>query len=139
MPQLVRFGVSMDAELLAAFDQMLARKGYAQRSEAIRDLVRQSLVQQSVADGPSGSSQTAALIVVQDANQDPTRQGLARVTASDHLQIEALFDVSLSVGTRVSVLIVRGPPGEIQRMAGKILRGKDVLEGHLLPLAATGD
>ena len=39
MAKTVRFGVSMDAELLAAFDTLLARKGYANRSEAIRDLV----------------------------------------------------------------------------------------------------
>ena len=44
MAKTVRFGVSMDAELLAAFDTLLARRGYANRSEAIRDLARDALI-----------------------------------------------------------------------------------------------
>ena len=41
---LERFGVSMDGELLGSFDGLLARKGYTNRSEALRDLVRKALV-----------------------------------------------------------------------------------------------
>jgi metal-responsive CopG/Arc/MetJ family transcriptional regulator len=44
MTELLRFGVSMDAELLAAFDLLITRKGYSNRSEAIRDLVRDAIV-----------------------------------------------------------------------------------------------
>ncbi|MCD6351459.1 MAG: nickel-responsive transcriptional regulator NikR, partial [Armatimonadetes bacterium] len=46
MGELERFGVSMEQELLEAFDEVLARKGYASRSEAIRDLVRDLLVRE---------------------------------------------------------------------------------------------
>ena len=43
--EITRFGVSIDDDLLAKFDQLIARKGYTNRSEAIRDLIRDTLVQ----------------------------------------------------------------------------------------------
>ena len=48
MGELVRFGVSMDSELLKGFDKLIERKGYANRSEAIRDLLRTSKVRRSL-------------------------------------------------------------------------------------------
>ena len=45
MGKLTRFGVSLDEELLEPFDALCAVKGYSNRSEAIRDLIRKALVQ----------------------------------------------------------------------------------------------
>ena len=45
MSGIIRFGISMDSALLGKFDQLIARQGYTNRSEAMRDLVRDSLVQ----------------------------------------------------------------------------------------------
>ncbi len=47
MSELIRIGVSMDGRLLARLDQLIAEKGYSNRSEAIRDLIRGELVEQS--------------------------------------------------------------------------------------------
>ena len=46
MSGLMRFGVSIDSQLIKKFDALVARKGYATRSEAIRDMIRDSLVEQ---------------------------------------------------------------------------------------------
>ena len=46
MGDVIRFGVSLDERLLAKFDRLNERKGYANRSEAIRDLIRDSLVRE---------------------------------------------------------------------------------------------
>ena len=46
MEDIVRFGVSMDSRLLKKFDKYIAEKGYANRSEAIRDLIRHNLVEE---------------------------------------------------------------------------------------------
>jgi Arc/MetJ-type ribon-helix-helix transcriptional regulator len=52
--ELVRFGVAMDNDLLDRFDALIARRGYATRSEALRDLVRGALVEAHLeADGPA--------------------------------------------------------------------------------------
>ena len=47
MSELIRFGISMDARLLARFDQLIDEKGYSNRSEAIRDLIKDKGVEQS--------------------------------------------------------------------------------------------
>jgi len=44
--EIVRFGVSMEKNLLAGFDELISRKGYTNRSEALRDLVRDHLVEE---------------------------------------------------------------------------------------------
>ncbi|RMH05722.1 MAG: ribbon-helix-helix protein, CopG family, partial [Nitrospirae bacterium] len=48
--KLVRFGISLDQRLLQTFDRYIARKRYANRSEAIRDLIREALVAQEWRD-----------------------------------------------------------------------------------------
>ena len=48
MSQLLRFGVSVEEDLLSSFDEMIALRGYATRSEALRDLTRESLVKSRV-------------------------------------------------------------------------------------------
>ncbi len=45
MPDVIRFGVSTDERLLAKFDALIAEKGYVNRSEAVRDLIRNALVE----------------------------------------------------------------------------------------------
>ena len=46
MSKITRFGVAMDDELLKKFDRLIRKKGYRNRSEAIRDLVRDNIVEQ---------------------------------------------------------------------------------------------
>ena len=51
LPEVVRFGVSIDERLLTRFDAHSADKGYVNRSEAIRDLIRNALVEEQWSDG----------------------------------------------------------------------------------------
>ena len=51
MAQLVRFGVSLDKELLGKFDERIRNKNYTNRSEAIRDLLREDLVKEEWQEG----------------------------------------------------------------------------------------
>ena len=46
MSTITRFGVSIDSQLIKKFDGLIARKGYTTRSEAIRDMIRDSLVEE---------------------------------------------------------------------------------------------
>ena len=63
MAYLDRFGVSMDAELLAAFDGHLAERGYANRSEALRDLVREALARTRLRESSAGAMGVLSLVV----------------------------------------------------------------------------
>ena len=55
-----RFGISLDSSLLKNFDSLIARKSYANRSEAIRDLIRDSLVRD---EWESGDKETVGTII----------------------------------------------------------------------------
>ncbi|PIP06862.1 MAG: nickel-responsive transcriptional regulator NikR, partial [Syntrophobacterales bacterium CG23_combo_of_CG06-09_8_20_14_all_48_27] len=61
MGEIVRFGVSLDEGLLEKFDQLIAHRGYTNRSEAIRDLIRDSLVQ---AEWEVGTGETIGTITI---------------------------------------------------------------------------
>jgi CopG family nickel-responsive transcriptional regulator len=61
MSEIIRFGISMDSTLLGKFDQLISRKGYTNRSEALRDLIRDSLVQ---AQWEAGSEETIGTLTI---------------------------------------------------------------------------
>jgi CopG family nickel-responsive transcriptional regulator len=50
MPDLNRFGVSIDENLLVSFDKLIGEQGYGNRSEALRDLIRDALIKSKIED-----------------------------------------------------------------------------------------
>ena len=62
MPEVVRFGVSIDDRLLARFDQLIEDKGYVNRSEAVRDLIRNALVEDRWSDSDNEIVGTVTLV-----------------------------------------------------------------------------
>jgi CopG family nickel-responsive transcriptional regulator len=134
MPQLVRFGVSMDAELLAAFDGLLAAKGYANRSEAIRDLVREALVKTEWEDdeGPT----TAALCLVYDHHAHDLTGRLTRMQHEDADLIVSTLHVHLDTRDCLEVVILRGMPRRLQALADRLTSVRGVKHGRLV--ATTG-
>ena len=48
MSELIRFGVSIDADLLENFDRLISERSYENRSEALRDLIRDVLIQRKI-------------------------------------------------------------------------------------------
>ena len=68
MSSLIRFGVSLDEALLGRFDQHIEKKGYANRSEAIRDLIRETLIRDEWEDPKDKVVGTLTVIVDQKLN-----------------------------------------------------------------------
>ena len=62
MDEIIRFGVSLTDNLLKKFDRLIGRKGYTNRSEAIRDLIRDSLVQEEWNAGSEEALGTITLV-----------------------------------------------------------------------------
>jgi CopG family nickel-responsive transcriptional regulator len=62
MAELTRFGISIDARLLQQFDKMISSKGYVNRSEAIRDLIRAALVEEEWGDANQQTVATVTLV-----------------------------------------------------------------------------
>jgi CopG family nickel-responsive transcriptional regulator len=78
MGKILRFGVSMEEELLRAFDELIQKKGYPNRSEAIRDLVREALAARALEEG---EEVVGVVVLLYDHHK---RELLARLTSLQH-------------------------------------------------------
>jgi CopG family transcriptional regulator, nickel-responsive regulator len=132
----VRFGVSMESKLIEAFDKHIAEKGYGSRSEAIRDLVRDNLVQQQ--EWTSGTRETMATVnLVFDHHHGDVTEGLTSLE-HDHLHmIVSTLHVHLDHHNCLEVIVLRGTPSEIKRFSDRLISTKGVKHGKLTP-ATTG-
>lgn len=136
--KLVRFGVSMEQDLLSKFDDFISRCGYSNRSEAIRDLIRKELVSDSWRKRKG--SCVAVLTIVYAHHHSPSDL-MHRLT---HLQHEyekiivATVHVHLDRENCMEVIILRGSASKIEGLSNKILSLKGVKYGQLTP-GATGD
>ena len=123
MPQIDRFSVSLDTELLAAFDRHIANRGYGNRSEAVRDMIRDLLVTSRLAGG--NEPVVAVLTVVCDQGTGEVarrlRASLAAhadtVCGSLHVPVEQNRD-ALAIALRGTADVVRKLADEIQAMRG---------------------
>lgn len=134
MSQTVRFGVSMDAELLAALDGLLARKGYANRSEAIRDLVRDAIVED---DWDADDEPTAAVLsLVYDHHVGELAKRLTRIQHDQAGEITATLHVHLDHRHCLEVLVLRGLPRVLKKLSDKLVSTRGVKHGKLLVTTA---
>ena len=128
MSDLVRFGVAMDRTLLQEFDRRIAAKGYENRSEALRDLVRADLVR---AAWDAGASVAATLTIVFDATARDVVVRLAELGSEPSLGVLSSLRVPLEEGRALEVLALRGRAGDLASMAGEIGGSKGVLSCEL--------
>jgi CopG family nickel-responsive transcriptional regulator len=128
--QLVRFGVSMEQDLLERFDALCSDKGYATRSEAIRDMVRDQLVEDELHRG--NAQAVGTLTVVYDHHQRELQEKLTNFQ-HDHLDaIVSTVHVHLSAHLCLEVVILRGVTGEIKRIGDGLIAAKGVKHGKLV-------
>lgn len=130
MSETLRFGVSMDADLLAAFDDLISRKGYANRSEALRDLVRDAIVKSHAASADALT--VAALCMVYDHHQPDLSAKLTSLQHDFNDRIVSTLHVHLDHHHCLEVIILRGPAGSLQTFADKLLAIRGVKHGELV-------
>jgi CopG family nickel-responsive transcriptional regulator len=128
MHDLVRFGVSLDRDLLDRFDDRIARKGYTNRSEAIRDLIRDSLVEEQW----DADEQTVGTVTI--VYDHRTRALVDKLTSLQHDYqhlIVSGMHVHLDHDHCLEVLVVRGKGSEIRQVADALIGTKGVKHGKL--------
>jgi CopG family transcriptional regulator, nickel-responsive regulator len=125
----VRFGVAMDDELLNKFDTLIDRKGYENRSEAIRDLVRNLLVEEEWAGGDAETVGTITLVY--DHHVHDLQDNLTDLQHNLHEAIISTVHVHLDAHNCLEVLIVRGAAVEIKAAADQLIGTKGVKHGRL--------
>ena len=127
MGKLTRFGVSLDEELLEPFDALCAVKGYSNRSEAIRDLIRKALVAEEwqQADGQGAGT----LTLVDDHHQNDRARRLTQMQHDEHDIIIATLHVHLDHHNCLEVLILKGEAARVRALADKLISCKGVKHG----------
>ena len=112
MDELVRFGVSLDQRLLAEFDRHIRRRHYTNRSEALRDLIRNDLV----GDEWDDDKETVGTITfVYDHHVRDLASKLTDIQHDYHGQILSGMHVHLDHNHCLEVLVVKGKGTEIRR------------------------
>lgn len=126
---IIRFGVSIDGNLLKEFDALIAQKGYVNRSEAIRDLIRDMLVSEELADTNAESIGTLTLVYSHEVRE--LSEKLNEIQHHNHRIIVSSTHIHLDEHNCLEVLILRGKMRQVQSIADKLLAVKNVRHGKL--------
>ncbi len=131
-----RVTISLEEALLAEFDAFIRRKGYANRSEAVRDLVRGRLEADRIAEDRSGPA-VACLSYVYNHHQRELARRLTSTQHQHHELVLTTLHVHLDHDNCLEVAILRGEAGDVQHFAEETMAETGVRHGqlHLLPAA----
>ncbi len=135
MGKTIRFGVSLDSDLLDRFDKVCDEKSYQTRSEAIRDLIRNMLVQREWEEATGELAGT--LSIVYDHHHSGLTQKLLEIQHDVHDVILSTLHVHLDHHNCLEVLVLKGPADKIKALGHKLISAKGVKHGQL-GLTTTG-
>lgn len=135
MGKTIRFGVSLNSELLEKFDKLCEEKSYSNRSEAIRDLIRGVLVQKEWED--TDREIAGVLTLVYDHHVSDLAQRLIEIQHDDHEVILTTVHVHLDHHNCLEVLILKGPGDRVRALSQRLISTKGVKHGKLT-LTTTG-
>jgi len=130
MEKIVRFGVSLEPELLKKFDKLIKKKGYGSRSEAIRDLVRKSLIVSEI-EAEKGDV-IGTLTIIYDHDVGDVTDRLLHLQHRHHSEISSTTHIHVDEHTCLEVLVVRGKAMNVRRLADNIKAIKGVKHGELV-------
>jgi CopG family nickel-responsive transcriptional regulator len=132
MGDLLRFGVSAEDDLLVSFDRLIAEQGYANRSEALRDLMRDALVRSHLEAPPRGKTDVlGSLTVVYDHHARDLADRMANIQHDHHGLVVSVLHVHVSHDDCMEVIAMRGPADRVRTMAESLLSLKGVKHGKL--------
>ena len=115
---LQRFGVSIDSGLLEQFDRLIESKGYTNRSEAIRDLIRDYLVAEDWRTEKGTAVGTITLVY--DHHLREMADKLTDIQHQYHQNIISVLHVHLDAHNCLEVLVVKGEKATIQMIADRL-------------------
>jgi len=127
MANVQRVGISVEELLLRRFDKLIARAGYANRSEAIRDLIREKLTAEQLANPKTKA--VAAVFVVYDHHQHGLGQKLTALQHSHLLKTISSMHVHIGHHDCLEVILLRGKVREITKLADNIVSLRGVKSG----------
>jgi CopG family nickel-responsive transcriptional regulator len=135
MGELSRIGVAIDSDLLQKFDALIESRGYTNRSEAFRDLIRDELVEQAWRSADRKVVGTVS--IVYDHHVRLLSDKLTDVQHDFYRHILSTLHVHLDHDHCLEVLVVRGKASEVKKIADTLISTKGVKHGRLT-ITSTG-
>lgn len=125
-----RFTISLDDDLAHEFDHLIAERGYGNRSEAVRDVLRVHLARLREgrdAEGPC----VANLSYVYNHHERELSDRLARLQHDHHALTLATTHVHLDHDQCIETVLLKGPASEVRRFADRLMTERGVHHGQL--------
>ncbi len=130
MSEIIRFGVSIEQDLLENYDRLIAERGYATRSEALRDLIREALIQQKI-EMKSETQALGSLTLVYDHHASNLLQEMTQIQHNFHELILSVMHLHVNHNDCLEVIALRGIVAEIVALANGLLSLKGIKNGKL--------
>ena len=130
MKKITRFGVSIEPELLTKFDEIIKRKGYTNRSEAIRDLIRENLITEKSKEFHAEVLGTLTMIYNHHVGNLANR--LLDIQHDHTKEILVTTHIHIDHDNCLEVLVLKGKTGNIQKLADNIKALKGIKHGELV-------
>jgi CopG family nickel-responsive transcriptional regulator len=138
MAGIVRFGVSIEESLLAEFDGLISRKGYASRSDAIRALIRNLLLEAQVQEQPEAEV-VGTITLVYDHSRGDLTERLVELQHRNRPNIVSSLHVHIDERNCLEVLAVKGINAQVRSISDALIGTRGVQQGRLIITAASGE
>jgi CopG family nickel-responsive transcriptional regulator len=113
----IRFSVSLPAALLEELDRRVTSRGYPSRSELVRDMIRERLVEDA---WEAGEEVAGVLSIIYDHHQRELAQKLIDIQHNEHVHVLCSTHVHLDHHNCLETIILQGHPPEIERIGAEI-------------------
>jgi CopG family nickel-responsive transcriptional regulator len=133
MADLTRISISLESALLSAFDADIASRGYATRSEAIRDLIRAHLVREGPNDAKNGSADQVVAVVTLVYDHHARELAARLIDKQHHHHDLCVSSLHVHLGERhcLEVSVLRGLASEVRHLGEELLSTRGVLHGDI--------
>ena len=131
MSDISRFGVSVDAELLQHFDRLISGQGYENRSEALRDLMRDALIKSRLETSPENGEVLGSLTLVYDHHAGDLSDKMNAIQHNHYSLVVSVLHVHVNHDDCMEVIVLRGAMREVRELADGLLSLKGVKHGRL--------
>jgi CopG family nickel-responsive transcriptional regulator len=128
--KITRFGVSIDPELLKKFDKKIKKEGYTNRSEAIRDIIRNNLILEKIKD--PNLSVIGTLTIIYNHHDGNLTKKLLDIQHSHHQDVLTTTHIHIDHNNCLEVLVLKGKVQNVINFSDNIKSLKGIKHGELV-------
>ena len=130
MEKVIRFGVSMEMNLLKDFDKLIEKKGYSSRSEALRDLLRNALISEIKLDPNANIFATVSILYRHSEHH--LSDTLAKIQHENYEIIISTTHIHLDKDNCLEVIILKGKSSKVKELSESLISVKGVRHGGVV-------